>query len=105
MLSRVVEVVELISTERRDASFLNVLLLEASRPHAGPEGFNTKGYANSSLVLHKSPIFLVFCVVLWQKLQRLLYVSLQKQCRVLTETTKFEKVKRSGFTFEAPVVN
>ena len=81
---------ELTWTERREASFLNVL--EASWPQA-PNDSTTRGM-QLQLVLHKSLNLLVSFAVLWQKLQRLLCVPLRKLCQVLAETTQIGRTQQ-----------
>ena len=61
MLSRVVEVVELIWTERRNASFLS--MLEASWPQATNKGFNNKGYATSAYFFLYLALFCGKCII------------------------------------------
>ena len=93
---------ELTWTERREASFLNVL--EASWPL--PRMIQQQGVCNSSLVLHRSLNLLVSFAVLWQKLQSLQCVPLRKLCQVLAETTQIIKsIERSRFAIDAPVVD
>ena len=70
---------ELTWTERREASFLNVNVLEASWPQA-PNDSTTRGMQlqpSSSQI----PEFACIFRCLWQKLQRLLCVPLRKLCQ------------------------
>ena len=78
---------ELTWTERREASFLNVL--EASWPQA-PNDSTTRGMQ----LQPKSLNLLVPFAVLWQKLQRLLCVPLRKLCQVLAETTQIGRTQQ-----------